>query len=228
MPLPDLSDDRPIVVFGNSPFAAMTAYCLSEDARMTIAAHTVDGRYRADNQFENKPLVAFEDLEAHFHPDDCRLVFAVGYHRINSLRMERAASAQARGYSLASYLSSRASAWPNVEIGAGALIFEHAILQPFSRVGALAIIRSGVHVSHHCSIEDGAFLAAEVAMGGGCTIGRQAFLGVGAVLRDNLTLGARSIVGAGAVAITDTEPDAVYVGNPARKLNKTAMEATGG
>lgn len=228
MPLRDRLDDRPIVVFGNSPFAAMTAYCLSEDAGMTIAAHTVDGRYRTENQFEGKPLVAFEDFETHFRPEDCRLVFAIGYHRINGLRLERAAAAQARGYALAGYISSRASTWPNVEIGEGALVFEHAILQPFARVGALAIIRSGVHVSHHCRIEDGAFLAAEVAMGGGCTIGRQAFVGVGAVLRDNLTLGARSILGAGAVAISDTEADAVYVGNPARKLNKTAMEATGG
>ena len=57
-------------------------------------------------------------------------------------------------------------------------------------------------------------------------IGEQAFIGVGAVLRDQITIGERALVGAGAVVLRDVEPDSVYAGNPARRLTKSALEAT--
>lgn len=65
-------------------------------------------------------------------------------------------------------------------------------------------------------------------MGGDCRVDEQAFLGVGAVIRDRIHIGARSFIGAGAVVVHDTEPEGVYVGNPARKTSKTAIEVSGG
>ena len=58
-------------------------------------------------------------------------------------------------------------------------------------------------------------------------MGEQAFVGVGAVLRDRIRIAPRSFIGAGAVVVNDTEADGAYVGNPARKLVKTALEVSG-
>ncbi|MCC5797756.1 MAG: hypothetical protein JJU48_10595 [Methylophaga sp.] len=75
-------------------------------------------------------------------------------------------------------------------------------------------------VGDHCCIDSG------VITGGNVTIGEQCFIGLGAIIRDNIKIADRCFIGAGAVVIKDTEPDSVYVGNPARRLDKTSLEVT--
>lgn len=50
------------------------------------------------------------------------------------------------------------------------------------------------------------------------TIGRGAWIGARAVIMPGVTVGAGSVVAGGAVVFRDTEPDGVYTGNPARKV----------
>lgn len=221
-------DDRPVVIFGNLRSASLAWYCLLHDSPWKVAGFTVDAVYLNTSHFEGLPLVPFETLEAHYPPSDYRLLIPMGYQHINAVRRARFERAKARGYAFVSYVSSRASVWPDLKIGENVLIYEHAIIQPFARIGSNCIIRSGAHISHHCEVADHAFVAAEVAMGGEGYVGEQAFVGVGAVLRDRIQVAERSFIGAGAVVVQDTQPDGVYVGNPARKANKTALEASGG
>lgn len=219
-------DDRPVVVFGNMRSASLAWYCLLHDSEFKVAGFAVDEAYITSSIFEGLPLVPFESLETHYPPSDYRLLLPTGYQHINGLRRARFESARQRGYDFASYVSTRASVWPDLSVGDNVLIYEHAIIQPFARIGDNCIIRSGAHISHHCQVESHAFVAAEVAMGGEGIIGEQAFVGVGAVLRDRIRIAERSFIGAGAVVVQDTEADGVYVGNPARKAKKTSYEAS--
>ncbi|KPF85493.1 hypothetical protein IP70_12480 [alpha proteobacterium AAP38] len=221
-------DDRPVVIFGNLRSASLARFCLDHDSPCRVVAFTVDRAYMAGTRYDGLPLVPFEDLETHYPPSDYRLLIPMGYQRINSIRRARFEAARQRGYTFASYVSSRASTWPDLVIGDNVLIYEHAIIQPFARIGDNCIIRSGAHISHHCTVESHAFVAAEVAMGGESTVGEQAFVGVGSVVIDNIRIGARGFVGAGAVVTRSTDDDGVYVGNPARKLDKSPLQVTGG
>lgn len=223
-----LADSRPVVIFGNLRSASLAWYCLKHDSPWQVAGFTVDAAYRKTEQFENLPLAPFEQLETVYPPDQYRLLIPMGYQQINGVRRARYEAAKQRGYDFISYVSSRASIWPDLHIGENVLIYEHAIIQPFARIGDNCIIRSGAHISHHCQVANHAFVAAEVAMGGEGYIGEQAFIGVGAVLRDRIQVAERSFIGAGAVLVKDTEADGVYVGNPARKTDKTALQASGG
>lgn len=219
-------DDRPVVIFGNLRSASLAWYCLEHDSPWRVAAFTVDRAYMASEQFEGLPLVPFESLVEIYPPRDYRLLIPMGYQRINGVRRERYEIAKSLGYDFVSYVSSRASIWPDLKVGENVLIYEHAIIQPFARIGDNCIIRSGAHISHHCKVASHAFVAAEVAMGGEGHVGEQAFVGVGAVLRDRIRIAERSFIGAGAVVVKDTQADGVYVGNPARRGNKTALEAS--
>jgi len=177
---------------------------------------------------EGLPVVAFEELAKSYPPGEVLLLFPLNYHAINGLRRERYLTAKALGYEFISYVSSRASTWPDLQVGENCLIYEHAIIQPFARIGDNVIIRSGAHISHHCQVADHAFVAAGATFGGNVKVGEQAFVGVGAMLRDGLAIAERSFIGAGAVVVADTEADGVYIGNPARKMGRTAQEVTGG
>lgn len=220
----DEVDQRPIVVFGNLASASLASYLIEQDTPYKVVGFTVDKAYIEQSVYDGKPLVPFEELEHHFLPGEVRLLIPMGYQKINAARRDKFTSARHRGYEFISYISSRASTWPNVQLGSNCLIYEHAILQPFSVIGDNCIIRSGAHVSHHCEIRDHVFIAAEVAMGGKVKVGEQSFLGVGSVIIDSIELAARTFVGAGAVITRATLPDTVYVGNPGKPLEKTASE----
>jgi len=77
-------------------------------------------------------------------------------------------------------------------------------------------------------VADHAFAAAGATLGGNVMVGEQAFVGLGAVLRDGLRIAERSFIGAGSVVLKDTEADGVYVGSPAQKIARTALQVTGG
>lgn len=222
-----IHSDKPLILFGNSRFSSLAWYCLSHDSPYRVAAFTVDRNYMGNGGIhEGLPVVPFEDLAQRYPPDAFGILLPLGYHAINGLRRDRFLQALDMGYEVASYLSSRASVWPDLVIGRNCLVYEGAVIQPFSVIGDNVLIRSNAHVSHHCRIEDHAFIAAGAVLGGGVTVGKQAFVGLGAVIRDGLAVAERSFIGAGAVVVADTEPDAVYVGNPARKIERNSLEVT--
>lgn len=217
-----------VVLFGADTFASLAWFCLTHDSPYRVRAFTVDAAYLTANSHEGLPVVPFEQLLEHYPPDQVRLLLPLGYHAINGLRRERYQQARAMGYQFIRYVSSRASTWPDLHVGDNSLIYEHAIIQPFVRLGNNVIIRSGAHIAHHCQVADHAFVAAGVTLGGNVQVGEQAFIGLGAVVRDGLRIAERSFIGAGAVLLKDTEADGVYVGNPAQKIARSALQVTGG
>lgn len=220
-------DHKPLVIFGAGAFASLTAHCVTHDSPRTVAAFTVDAPYAGPGTHEGLPLVAFEVVRDYFPPETHDMLLSLGYIKMNQLRQARSEEAKAMGFGLVSYVSSRASVWPDLEIGENALIFEHAILQSFVRLGDNVIVRPGAIIGHHTQVRSHTFIASGVLTGGRVTVGEHCFLGLGAILRDGISIAEGCFVGAGAVVLADTEPDGIYVGNPARRVqNKTPLELT--
>lgn len=217
---------RNVVIFGTKIQSDLARYCLASDSNYQPVAFTVDAAYIDAHEHEGLPVVAFDTLVRNYGPQDTLLCIPLGYRDINGLRRARYEQAKAWHYRFASYISSRASTWPHSAIGENTLIYEGALIQPYATVGNNVVIRAGANIGHHCNVGDHAFIAASAVFGGHVTVGEQAFVGLGAVIREGITLAERCFIGAGAVVVTDTEPDGVYVGNPARKLPRTSQEVT--
>ena len=218
---------KPLVLFGGSTFASLAAHCLTHDTQRKVAAFTVDASYMRTDTCDGLPVVAFQTLANDFPPDTHDILLPLGYTRMNEFRQARCEQAKAMGYTLACYVSSRASIWPDLPVGGNVIIYEQAILQSFVTLGDNVIVRSGANIGHHSQVGSHSFIASGVVTGGNVTIGEHSFIGLGAVLRDNISVGRRCFIGAGAVVIADTEPDGIYVGNPARRLpNKSSLDIT--
>ena len=218
---------KPLVLFGGSIFASLAAQCLTHDAHRKVAAFTVDASYVPTATCDGLPVVAFQRLADDFPPETHDILLPLGYTRMNEFRRERCEQAKAMGYTLACYVSSRASVWPDLPVGENVMIYEQAILQAFVTLGENVTVRSGANIGHHSLVGSHSFIASGVVTGGKVTIGEHSFIGLGAILRDNISIGRRCFIGAGAVVIADTEPDGIYVGNPARRLpNKNSLDIT--
>lgn len=102
----------------------------------------------------------------------------------------------------------------NLELGDHALIGPGARLYNQGRitVGERTVVSQRAHIcaSTH-DVHDPLFqlVLRPVTIGAGCWIAAEAFVGPG------VTMGDRSVLGARAALFSDTEPDAIYSGNPA-------------
>lgn len=216
---------RPVVLYGREELARLAWYCLTHDSSHEVVGFTVRRAEMptapaAGDSPLGLPLVPFETLEEHFPPDRYDLLIAIGPHQVNGPRAARFEEGRDKGYSFASYIASGARLWPDLEIGPGCMVFENAVIEPFSRIGANTILRAGVHLSHDAVIGDHVFLAPRVAMAGTGRIDSHCFVGVNATLRNNVTVAPRCVVGAGAVVTSSTEPDGLYVGVPAKRVGR--------
>jgi sugar O-acyltransferase (sialic acid O-acetyltransferase NeuD family) len=200
-----------LVIFGCGDIAQLAHYYFSTDSEHETVAFTVDRSYVPESGvFCDLPVVAFEELEAHFAPGDHLVFVALSYRKINKLRAAKAEEAKAKGYVLASYVSSKATVLTQEPIGENAFILEDNTIQPFSRIGRNVTLWSGNHIGHHSVIGDHCFIASQIVISGGVKVGEFCFIGVNATVRDHVTIGAGCVIGAGALIMADTEPDGLY------------------
>lgn len=216
------------VLFGTTPLASLAAFHLRNDGGREVVAWTVDREFKGSDEYEQRPVVPFDALSQTFPPDRNELMLPLGYTGMNSFRADRLLRAKRMGYRIGHYVSPQARVWPGLELRENLFIFENAILQAYTQVGENVLLRAGVNLGHHSLVGSHTFIASGAVTGGNVIIGQYCFIGLGAVLRDGVRIGDRCFIGAGAVVIADTEPDGVYVGNPARRLAKRSHEVSGG
>jgi sugar O-acyltransferase (sialic acid O-acetyltransferase NeuD family) len=202
---------RQIVVFGAGEIAELADFYFAHDSEHRVAAFTVDAAYVKDSNFKGRPVVPFEHLAAAFPPASHDLFVAVSYSDLNRVRAKKCAEGEAKGYRLVSYVSSKATVWPDLTDRKNLFIFEDNTIQPFVRIGHNVTMWSGNHVGHHSVVEDNVFISSHVVISGGCTIGANSFLGVNATLRDHIKIGPMSVLGAGALVVKDTDPESLML-----------------
>lgn len=195
-----------IVVFGTGQIAEVADFYFSSDSEHRVVGFTVDGAFIREDRFLGRPVVPFETVVEAFPPARFSFFAALSYAKINALRAEKVAGAKRLGYSLVSYLSSRATVFRGFEVKENCFILEDNTIQPFARVGANVTLWSGNHIGHHAVIEDDVFMASHVVVSGGVRIGQGSFIGVNATLRDQVTIGQKCVLGAGALVLED-QPD---------------------
>lgn len=206
-----MNDKKKIVIFGAGDIAQLAWFYFNNDSDRTVAAFTVDREYAVDSQFQGLPLVPFDELEQHYPPTDYDMFVAVSYAKRNSVRQLKYEEAVARGYTLASYVSSRLTLFPDTRVGSNCFLLEDNTLQPFVTIGDNVTLWSGNHIGHHSVIDDHTFITSHVVISGGVHVGKNCFIGVNTTVRDHVTLGERTLVGAGSLILHSTEPGSVYV-----------------
>ncbi|MEC5323763.1 acetyltransferase [Aurantimonas sp. A3-2-R12] len=199
-----------LVIFGTGEIAELADFYFHHDSDLDVAAFAVDGAYLKEDAFCGKPVVAMEELAAHFPPTATNAFVAVSYAKLNELRTQKVTQMSDEGYRLASYVSSKATVFPGFSPGHNAFILEDNTIQPFVRIGDNVTLWSGNHIGHHSVIEDNCFLASHIVVSGGVRIGAGSFVGVNVTIRDHVTIGRRCVIGAGALMLENADDEGVY------------------
>lgn len=200
-----MAKTKKLIIVGDSAFAEIAFEYFDADSDYEIVAFSVEREFLKRQELLGRPVLAFEDIEATLEPAAHEIYVATVYTQLNRLRTRLAAAAKAKGYRLASYVSSRAFVWRNVQLGEHCFIFEDNTVQPFVTLGDNVVLWSGNHVGHHSTIRSNCFVSSHVVISGFCDIGENCFLGVNSTISNNVTVGRDNWIGPGSVVMRDTK-----------------------
>jgi len=199
-----------VIVFGDSDWASLAHFYLKHDSPHEVVAFAVNGDHLKANSLSGLPVVPFEEVQRLYPPEDHQMFLPISFKRMNHLRAERYNQAKTMGYRLISYVSSKATTWPDFSCGDNCFIFEDNTIQPFVKIGNDVVMWSGNHIGHHSVIKDHVTITSHVVISGACTVEPFCFLGVNATVRDETVLARETLVGAGVVILQDTREFEVY------------------
>lgn len=202
---------KPIIIFGNGQLADLARFYFHHDTDREVLGFVIDRAYRESDTHDSLPLTDFEDAPAHYPPSECEIFLPISFKRMNAVRRARFESAKAMGYVCASYVSSKATTWPDMKIGENCFIFEDNTIQPFVTIGDNCVLWSGNHIGHHSTIESHCFITSHVVVSGCCTIGEGSFLGVNSTIRDETVVGPGTAVGMASTIMKDTSAGEIWL-----------------
>jgi sugar O-acyltransferase (sialic acid O-acetyltransferase NeuD family) len=208
-----------LVIFGNTAFADIADEYFTHDSPYEVVAFTVHRDFVKEPVLRGRPVIPYEELDAHLAPGEHSFYAAITYQQLNRLRERVAADAKSRGFALASYVSSRAFVWRNATVGEHCFIFEDNTVQPFVTVEDNVVLWSGNHIGHHSTIERNVFVSSHVVISGFVTVGANSFLGVNATIGNDVRIGRDVWISPG-VAVTKDVPAGTLL-----PLTKTAPHA---
>ena len=99
---------RKAVIFGGGLFAEVVAFYLEKDSAYEVVAFTATDVTNEKTLLE-RPVANFEVVQEQYPPDEHDMFVAVGYRKMNKLRQDFCEEARAKGYTLLSYVCSKAN-----------------------------------------------------------------------------------------------------------------------
>jgi sugar O-acyltransferase (sialic acid O-acetyltransferase NeuD family) len=208
--------EKPIIIFGGDrDLVELACYYFETDAGRKVAAITMDRDFLKVDSFLDRPTVAFEEISERYPPDSFDLFVSLSYSKVNARRRQKCEEGLAKGYTLPSYVSSRATTFSTLQHGPNCFILEDNTIQPFCRIGKGVTMWSGNHIGHHATISDYVFVTSHVVISGAVQIGEQSFLGVNSTINDSVKIGRECVIGSSSLVSKDLADFSVVSAVPA-------------
>lgn len=209
-----------MIIFGNTNLADLANYYFEHDGNYQVSAFVVDDEFYDTESFCDKPVVPFSKMLVEYPPEQYDLFVAVGYTNQNRTRENLYYRCKKMGYTLPSYVSSKATVFDTLKVGDNCFILEDNTIQPFAVIGNDVVLWSGNHIGHHAVIEDHCFITSHVVVSGGVHVGRNCFIGVNTSIRDHISIGNHCLIGAGSWIHKNTEPYGIYSNEGTKRVRE--------
>lgn len=170
----------------------------------------VDDKYYIPNNNNISPLSEFD-------PDEYKVIIGIGDSKarcevVNRLPKET---------EYFTFIHSSAQIIGNdVEIGEGSIICAGVIITTNCIIGKHAHLNLLTTVGHDCRIGDFFTTAPGVKISGNCSIGDRVYFGTNATIKQKISVCDDVTVGSNAAVVSSIENSGIYVGVPAKKLER--------
>jgi len=199
-----------LVIIGSGETGLIAYEYFQYDSSYEVVAFSVNKQYIMETAINDLPVVPFETLEEKYNPNEYEVYVAISSGKLNRNRTKVYNEVKIKGYKCASYISSQAFVWRDVEIGENCFIFEDNTLQAFVKIGNNVTLWSGNHIGHNSIIKDNCFISSHCVISGFCEVGENSFLGVNCTVEDNTKIAKDNFIGAGTLIQKDTNEKDFY------------------
>ena len=212
--------DKNLIIYGVGKLAQYIRYLFENDSEYKVAAYCIEEKLLNSETFDGRPLVNFGSVHEQYSPDSYHIFIAVGN---NAIRSRLYSEAEKKAYSLATYISSKAQIWPDLETGSNVFIGEGSVIQPFVNIGNNTFLICA-NIGHHSRIGDHALLSV-TTLGGDVRIGDYSFLGMNSTIKHGTKVGRYSIVGMNVNIENDAKDYSVYTnkGSTLRNIDSSKL-----
>lgn len=205
-----MKKEKKLIIIGTGETGLIAYEYFTYDSIYKVVAFSVNEKFLTQNEINGLPILPFETLELQYSPQEYEVFVAISSGKLNRNRTKVYKEAKAKGYKCATYISSKAFVWRNVDIGENCFIFENNTIQPFVKIGNNVILWSGNHIGHNTVIKDNCFISSQCVVSGFCEIGEYSFLGVNCTIEHNTKIAKDNFIGAGAIIRKDTKDRDFY------------------
>jgi UDP-3-O-[3-hydroxymyristoyl] glucosamine N-acyltransferase len=205
---------KPLILVGDSVFAEIAFEFFQFDSEFEVVAFSVERQFLKRQKMFGLPVVAFEELSEKYPPQDHWIYVAIVFTQFNRLRTRLYREGKAKGYGIASYVSSAAQIRPNTHIGEHCFICEDTVIQPFTIVGNNVVIWSGNQICHQCSLGDNIFVLPNCIISDGVTLGANSIIGANVTVGSDRAIGKDSYLGPAVLIETDVPEGSVIERTP--------------
>ena len=212
-----------IIIFGTGELAQRIFYYLKNSEDKVVAFSANESNIDS-NELLGLPVVAFENIEEKYSPEEFSMFIALAYSDMNKKRAKFFDEAKSKGYELYSYVHPSTKIWDEFEMGENCFILAENIIQPFVKIEDNVLIGSNNLISHNTVIEKNCFLTSNITLGGHITIGANSFVGLSATINQRVKIGKECIIGAGTLITKDVNDREVYAQNSSKKLPQSSSE----
>lgn len=201
---------KKLVIIGTGETGLIAYEYFQFDSEYQVVAFSANKEFIKDTVINGLPVVSIEDLDRDYPTDGYETYVAISSGKLNRNRAKIYSQIKDKGYKCATYISSKAFVWRNVEIGENCFIFENNTIQPSVKIGNNVTLWSGNHIGHSSSIKDNCFISSHCVISGFCEVGENSFLGVNCTIEDNTKIAKDNFIGAGVLIQKDTNEKDFY------------------
>jgi len=220
-----VQESRKLIIFGLGDFAEIALEYFQKDSEYEVVGFCVEKEFLTQNEKFGLPVYEFESLESRVSSLEHDFFCALLYTEMNDVRTRIMNAAKAKGFNLATYISSKAFVWDPQEIGEHCFIFENNTIQPFVKIERNCILWSGNHIGHHSVIKENTFISSHVVISGAVEIGSNCFIGVNSTISNSVSVGNRSWISMSSIVSKNIPSGSLVLTQPSKfiELNESLL-----
>ena len=172
------------MIYGDSPFAERIYSYIRQEDIIELIGFTNDERFLSRHTIQGKRVMPFSEFVKDYK-NDCELILAYGYTRMNEMREKVFKECIDAGCHIGSYISSHAMVYSN-QVSEGTIILPGTVVGPGTKIGKCTIMEAGCVISHDSIIGDFCYFSSGVVLGGRADIGNHCFLGLNSTIKNGI------------------------------------------
>lgn len=205
-----------IIIYGNGKIAKIIYQFLKKEYE--VVAFTVEKDYLKEDFIEGLPVVSFENIEKEYDTSRHKMIIAVGYVQMNTIREQKYLEAKKKGYEFINYIHPSVEMHDNIKIGENNIILDHVTIQPYATIGNSNFIWSNAVIAHGCILGDTNWITSGVVISGDTTLKSKCFLGVNATIGHSIILENENFIGANTLVTKNTNEKEVFISKDGEKF----------